>query len=223
MNYRLFSMCILCLSAVISANAEDVVHERIEWSDVWIVDADSTSKTRVLLVGDSIVRGYYSGVEKGLGDSVSCARYTTSKFLLHPDYLTELGVLVKRFHFDVIHLNNGLHGWGHSEEQYREGLEKLLAFLKETTPDSKLIWAMTTPVREGNNIEVVNEERSNRVIARNRIASEILEKQGIPVNDLYSLVADHTDFYSKDGTHFSEAGRDAEAAQVVAAVQDVLK
>jgi hypothetical protein len=31
--------------------------ERIEWSDIWITDADRDAGPRVLLVGDSIVRG----------------------------------------------------------------------------------------------------------------------------------------------------------------------
>jgi hypothetical protein len=55
----------------------------------------------VLLVGDSIVRGYYDGVEKALGDGVNLARYTTSKFVGDPDYLAELGLLVCRYDFDV--------------------------------------------------------------------------------------------------------------------------
>lgn len=212
----------LLLLVPLQTFSDEVIHERIEWSDIWVVDADSDVETRVLLVGDSIVRGYYSGVEKALGDDVSCARYTTSKFLSHPDYLGELGLLVERFDFDVIHFNNGLHGWGYTEEQYRKGLEALVDFLRETAPDAKLVWAMSTPVRIGKDIEKVNEERTGRVKARNAIAAEIMEKHGIPVNDLFALVEDHTDFFSQDGTHFNEAGRAAQAKAVADTIQQAL-
>ena len=68
--------------------------ERIEWSDIWITDADRDELPRVLLVGDSIVRGYYDGVEKALAGKAACARYTTSKFLGNPDYAGELGLIL---------------------------------------------------------------------------------------------------------------------------------
>ena len=218
---------ILALSFILFAlppiQAEDIVHERIEWTDMWVVDANATPESRVLLVGDSIVRGYYSGVEKALGDDVSCARYTTSKFLSHPDYLAELGLLIERYDFDVIHLNNGLHGWGYTEDQYGTGLETLILFLKEKAPKAKLIWAMTTPVRVGKDIEKINEERTPRAIVRNTIAAEIMKKHGIATNDLYAVVADRTDYFSQDGTHFNGSGKAAQALQVADAIRQQLK
>ena len=192
------------------AFSQDIRHERIEWSDIWVTNADTDTNTKVLLVGDSIVRGYFSEAEKALGKDISCARYTTSKFLSHPDYLGELGLLIKRFDFDVIHFNNGLHGWGYTEEEYRAGLAALVAFLKETAPNARLVWAMSTPVRVGKDIEKVNEERTNRVKARNAIAREVMAANGIPVNDLFALVEDHTEYYSQDGTHFNGAGKKAQ-------------
>lgn len=219
------SICLLISLFAITvsfAHGEPILHERIEWSDMWVTDAEKTTATRVLLVGDSIVRGYYAGVEKALGKDVSCARYTTSKFLSHPDFLAELGLLLSRYEFEVIHLNNGLHGWGYTEADYRTGLAQLIAFVREKAPAAKLIWAMTTPVRVGNDIEKSHEERTPRVIQRNAIAREVLEGQPVAVNDLYALVADRTNFFSQDGTHFSEAGRKAQAAQVAASISAVL-
>ena len=202
-----------------AAHGEAVIHERIEWSDIWITDANDDEATRVLLVGDSIVRGYFAGVEKELGKDVSCARYTTSKFLSHPDFLAELGLLLSRYDFAVIHLNNGLHGWGYTEDDYRGGLTRLIALVKEKAPRAKLVWAMTTPVRVGNDIEKIHEERTPRVIQRNAIAREVMAGQGVAINDLYGLVAEHTPFFSKDGTHFSESGRAAQAKQVADAIR----
>lgn len=219
MKHRALLFTLLPLLAITATHADEAVHERIEWSDVWVTNANTDAGTKVLLVGDSIVRGYFAAVEKDLGTEYSCARYTTSKFLGHPDFLGELGLLVRRFHFDIIHVNNGLHGWDYTEEQYRDGLEALVTFFQDVTPRSRLVWAMTTPVREGNNIEVVKEERTNRVIARNALASEVMKAHGIPVNDLFTLVRDHTDYFAQDGTHFSDKGKAAQAKQVA----DVLR
>jgi len=133
------------------AFAQEVKLEKIEWTDIWVMNAKETENPRVLLVGDSIVKGYYGAVEQGLSGQAACARYATSLFLSNPDYLAELTLLIKRYDFDVIHINNGLHGWDYSEEEYRQGLYSLLALMEREAPRAKIVWAMTTrmdPVRD---------------------------------------------------------------------------
>ena len=215
----LFATVALC---PLSTPAEDIVHEKYEWSDMWVVNADADAGARVLLVGDSIVKGYYDGVEKNLGEGVNCARYATSKFLSHPDYLGELGLMIKRYPFDVIHINNGLHGWGYTEDQYRAGLEALMAFLQKESPASKIVWCLTTPVRDSRDLSKPDAEKVARVEARNAIAREIMAKHHIAVDDLFSVVKDHDDFFSPDGVHFSAAGKEAEAKQVADTIRPLL-
>jgi hypothetical protein len=207
----------------ISTPAEDIVHEKYEWSDMWVANADvENGAPRVLLVGDSIVRGYYGGVEKNLGEGVNCARYSTSKFLSHPDYLAELGVMIKRFHFDVIHINNGLHGWGYSEEQYKVGLEALVTFLQKESPNSKIVWCMTTPVRDSKDLSNPDADKLPRVEARNAIAAEIMKKHEIAIDDLYAVVVEDDANFSPDGVHFSDAGKEKQAKQVAEVVRPLL-
>lgn len=206
----------------VSAPADDIVHEKYEWSDMWVVNADAEAGPRVLLVGDSIVKGYYGDVEKNLGESVNCARYATSKFLSHPDYLGELGLMIRRYKFDVIHINNGLHGWGYTEDQYRVGLEALVTFLQKESPASRIVWCLTTPVRDSKDLTKPDADKLARVEARNAIAVEIMAKHKILVNDLFSVVKDHDDFFSPDGVHFSEAGKEAEAKQVADTIRPLL-
>ena len=50
------------------------IHERTEWSDIWIEQADQSDRPRVFLVGDSIVKGYYDGVKKRLDSKASFTR-----------------------------------------------------------------------------------------------------------------------------------------------------
>jgi len=195
------------------ASAEEPVRERIEWIDIWVTNADKENLPRVLFVGDSIARGYFSVAEKQIGGKANCARLTTSKCVSDPSFADELKLLLGQYDFDVIHINNGLHGWGYTEEQYREGLLKCLETIQEHAPDSQLIWAMTTPMRDTSDLQKFG-ERNPRVIARNEIAATIMKAREIPTNDLYGLVEQRPELTSKDGVHFNEAGRQAQGAAV---------
>lgn len=192
--------------------------ERIEWSDIWITDADRDELPRVLLVGDSIVRGYYDGVEKALAGKAACARYTTSKFLGNPDYAAELGLILDRHRYGVIHINNGLHGWDCTEEEYRKGLEALVVLLREKAPGAKVVWGMTTPVRVAGDLAHLDADKNARAVARNQIAAEIMGKNSIPVTDLYAALADRPDLFADDGVHHNAKGRELLARMVADAV-----
>lgn len=224
MNRSILSSALALATVVygIACPAEDAIHERIEWSDVWIVNANANDRPRVLLAGDSIVKGYYGGVEKLLGEKANCARFATSKFLAHPDYLAELGLIVKRFPFDVIHVNNGLHGWDYSEDQYREGLRALLGFLKQEAPNAKIIWGMSTPIRDSANLAQFSNEKNERVKARNAIAAELTREAEVPADDLYTLVEGHPEYFAEDGVHYNDEGRAVQAKQVASFVESHL-
>lgn len=200
---------------------ENSLLERIEWSDVWVVNAHKKSRPRVLLVGDSIVKGYFAGVEKDLAGKADCARYATSKFMGNPDYLAELAILLKGYEFDIIHINNGLHGWAYTEKQYEASFPKLLDTIKKHAKSATVIWAATTPVRTGKDLAQLS-KTTERVKARNRIAEDFAGKHGIPVNDLYALVVDHPGYHAPDGTHFSSDGKAAQAKQVAEVISTYL-
>jgi hypothetical protein len=189
--------------------------ERTEWSDIWLYDADQNALPRVLLVGDSIVRGYFDAVRKNLEGKAYCDRYATSMFLGNPDYLEELKIILNRYRFSVIHINNGLHGWGYTEEQYRQSLPKLMDTLKKYGKGAVIIWATTTPRR---NVQKPAELATDnqRVMERNRIAVEYMTRHGIEVDDLYNLVADHPEYYNlpQDATHFNPHGQAVEGKQI---------
>lgn len=198
---------------------QEPIRERIEWADIWVTDADKGDLPRVLLIGDSITRGYFDGVEKHLAGRAYCARLTTSKCVADPAFLDEVQLLLKQYRFKVIHFNNGLHGFGYTEEQYRAGLSALLDTLDKHAMDAKLIWATTTPVRESGNLEQIAEE-TERVKARNRLAAVVFEN--VLMNDLYSLVEQHQEYFSGDGVHFNDQGRELQAKQVAEVVLSCL-
>lgn len=189
--------------------------EKTEWSDIWLADANQNDLPRVLMVGDSIAQGYFRDVEKDLAGKAYCAKYATSKFLGNPDYLDELMLILKRYQFQVIHVNNGLHGWTYTEEQYRQALPKLMRTLAKYGKGATIVWATSTPRRNPQNTAQLAVD-NNRVLERNRIAVDYMKRHGIAVDDLYSLVADHPEYYNlpQDVTHFNASGRAMEGKQV---------
>ncbi len=201
--------------------ADEPVRERIEWIDIWVTDADKTDLPRVLLVGDSITRGYFGAVEKHLAGKACCARLTTSKCVSDPTFNDDLLLMLKQYKFSVIHFNNGLHGWGYTEDQYRDGLVKTVAAVMEHAGDAKFIWAATTPMREKSDLATFAEQ-TDRVKERNKLASAIMKEQDLPTDDLFELVKDHPDWTSADGVHFNGPGNEALAKQVAESVLENL-
>lgn len=220
MNHKMLLLLPLLLSAQF-VSADEPIREHIEWADIWVTDADKDDLPRVLLIGDSITRGYFGEVEKHLAGKAYCARLTTSKCVSDPSFLDEVQLLLKHYRFSVIHFNNGLHGWGYSEEQYGEGLAKTVDAIRMQAGDAKLVWATTTPVRVRGDLKKVG-ERTERVRLRNKIAIEIMKKRDIPTNDLFGLVEKQVDWYSADGTHFNAKGKSAQAKQVAESVSKLL-
>ena len=97
-----------------------------------------------------------------------------------------------------------------------------MATIRKHAPEAKLIWATTTPMRTPKDLDVIA-AGTKRVDARNKIAEEIVAKEGIAVDDLYGLVKDHPEYWSHDGVHFNGKGIAVEAEQVARRVLESLK
>jgi lysophospholipase L1-like esterase len=118
---------------------------------------------------------------------------------------------------DVVHLNCGLHdikrNFGEvnnnvSLQEYRKNVERILRTIKENT-QAKVIWAMTTPVNEQWHHETKGFDRFEAdVEAYNRESTQIAQKLGVRLNNLYEVVmkAGRDKLLTKDGVHFTEDG-----------------
>lgn len=208
------------LVVALTAGAQPA-REGIEWCDIWISHANETNLPRVLLVGDSITRGYYSEVEKRLAGKAYVARLTTSAYLTDPMLNQQIASVLQNLRFDVIHFNNGLHGWQHSEESYRKAFPGFLAAIRKHAPKAKLIWAATTPFRPTTPKGESNAAKNERVQARNAIALEVVRKKKIPVDDLFTLMQGHPEYHSDD-VHFNREGIAVQAEQVAEQIAKLL-
>lgn len=216
------SVVLVAVTATAFAEETKISREAIEWCNIWIPEANTNELPRVLLIGDSITQGYYPKVAEQLKGKASVARLTTSKSIGDPALLAEVALVLQQYRFDVIHFNNGLHGWGYSEEDYAKHFPELIATIKKHAPSAKLVWATITPMRKANQLDEVSPQ-TERVKRRNQIALNEITKAGIPVNDLFSLVDGHAEYYRPDGVHFNGQGVAIEATQVTAHLLEQLK
>jgi hypothetical protein len=193
--------------------------EEIEWT--WEVRPSHVDPRlpNVLLVGDSITRNYYPDVVQKLTGSANVYLFATSTSLGDPRLPKQLAEfwLLEGVQFRVIHLNNGLHGWSYTEDQYRDALPSFLAEVRRLDPEGHLIWTTITPVKE----DVEAGATNVRIDLRNKIASAFFRKQGIPEDDQHRLMLPHRDDY-QDSVHFNEAGSAIQAEQVARIIQSSL-
>src|SRR6266446_5274422 len=227
MKYLLWTFCLVAgfasNLAIAKPDAAPPAREAIEWCDIWITHANETNLPRVLLIGDSITRDYYPEVEKRLAGKAFVARLATSRFAADPVLLKEIALVLDQIKFDVIHFNNGMHGWQHSEAEYRKAFPQCVAAIRARAPQAKLIWATTTPLRDGKAVahDSQAEYSDERVTARNAIATEIVTAQKIPINDLNAAIRGHPEYHN-DNVHFNNQGIQIQAAQVSAQIEKLL-
>jgi hypothetical protein len=207
-----------------TSNFPPMARESIEWCDIWISHANETNLPRVLLIGDSITRAYYPEVEKHLDGKAYVGRLSSSAFISDPVLLKQIEMVLGQYKFDVIHFNNGMHGWQHSEAEYEQAFPKFLKTIRKFAPNAKLIWADTTPLKVSPNLPADNQTQATdeRIATRNAIALKFIQAQGIQVDDLNTPMRGHPEFHS-DNVHFNDEGIALQAAQVAAHIEELLK
>ena len=218
-----FSTALATHGAIAETKAAPPANESIEWCDIWISHANETNLPRVLLIGDSIVRDYYPEVEKKLAGKAFVGRLATSRFVADVVLMKEIELVLNGTKFDVVVFNNGMHGWQHSEAAYQKAFPKLIKTIRGKAPKARLIWATTTPLRDGKAVtyDTRAEYSDERIAARNAIASEMVAAQKIPIADLNAAVRGQPDLHS-DNVHFNGKGSGILAAQVAAAIEKSL-
>jgi hypothetical protein len=194
--------------------------ESIEWCDIWISHANETNLPRVLLIGDSIARDYYPEVERRLAGKAFVGRLATSRFVADRVLLKEIESVLEGAKFDVIVFNNGMHGWQHSEEEYRKALPKVIKTIRALAPKAKLIWATTTPLRDRQDVtyDTKASYSDERIAARNALAAEIVAAQNIPIVDLNRAAQGRPELHS-DNVHFNGEGSKILTAEICAVVE----
>ena len=199
------------------------VREYTEWCRLHWSSAPDTSRPRVLLIGDSIVVGYHGEVSKLLKGKANVDMLATSKCIADPAFLKETELATEGYDHDVIHFNNGLHGWHVTEEEYASHLARYVKQLRRLAPKAKLIWGSTTPVSVSRDPTKLSPQKNPRVIRLNRIAADVMQANHIPINDLYGLVVGKADLRAADGFHYNRKGHAVQGKAVAEMVRQALE
>jgi lysophospholipase L1-like esterase len=168
----------------------------------WDYVKDDPSLPRLLIIGDSISRGYTLAVRHTLAGKVNVHR-APANCGPTASGLQNLDTWLGNSRWDVISWNFGIHDRRTAPEVYQKNLEALLKRLQAT--GAKLIWVRTTPAPPPGNLESkMTDQQCEQV---NSIADAIMKDKGIPEVDLYGRMKPLLGEYQGRGdVHFKAAG-----------------
>ncbi|MBR5586851.1 MAG: SGNH/GDSL hydrolase family protein [Clostridia bacterium] len=165
----------------------------------------------LVLMGDSIRRGYDKSVRKSLEGKANVifpeenCRFASYLLRYFHEYLGELN----GEDIDVVHWNAGL--WDclrlfeeepHTPvEVYTYYIDRLCIRIKKVCPNARVIFATSTKViseKMGKNFKRYNEE----IEKYNAAAVEIVKKHGFEVNDLYAVSQTLSEDFHSDAVHY---------------------
>jgi lysophospholipase L1-like esterase len=181
----------------------------------WDFVRDKSALPRVLLIGDSISRGYTLATRHALAAKANVHR-APENCGPTANGLKKLDLWLGDGKWDVIHFNFGIHDRATPVADYEQRLEQFVQRLRAT--GARLIWASSTPLPAESSYG-----SDAAIVARNEIAARLMRKHGIAINDLYAYVAPRlNDFQKTNDVHFSEAGYEYFGARVAAEISAAL-
>lgn len=187
--------------------------ENKEWTNLWWDEAQDQDLPRAFLVGDSITCGYFPHVINILGDKLRITAMGTSKAIDNPFFIPEMEFVYKQYgyKYNIVHFNNGLHGWHLSTKEYEVNYEKTIQYILENFKAEKIILATCTPMSVPGNLEEIDKEKDVLIRERNEVIKKIGLKYNLVVEDLYISMIDLPLYHCEDAVHFTEEGKSAQA------------
>lgn len=183
-------------------------------STAWDYVADAPGLPRVLLIGDSVSRGYTQPVRRFLAGKANVHRAPANCGPTAAG-LAKLEVWLGDGKWDLIHFNFGIHDRATPVADYAKRLSEIAGRLKKT--GAKVVWASTTPIPD----DPAKKQAAASIIERNRVAAEVMGRLGIPTDDLFGAVMPGlAKLQNPNDVHFSAEGYDflgSKVADVIAA------
>ncbi|MFT5107824.1 MAG: poly(3-hydroxybutyrate) depolymerase [Verrucomicrobiales bacterium] len=165
-----------------------------------------TERPCVLLIGDSILNGYFRSVAKTLDGKAYVDAWVNPHWQSEGTNKLLATVLDNNGPYDVVHFNMGLHGWtkGRIKPGTYEPLTRAyVEILKTKLPEAKLIWASSTPVTAKDKRLEFDAEINPIIVEHNHMAAKVMAAAEVPVNDFYTLLADKRSLAKGDRFHWT--------------------
>jgi hypothetical protein len=184
------------------------------------------SLPRVLLMGDSILNGYLSGVTKALEGKAYVDAWVTPTSQGDKSLPRQIAEVAAQGPYDIIHFNLGLHGWQKGripDGQFEPLTRAMVQAFKKEAPEAKLIWASTTPVTAQGKPGELDAEINPVIVEHNAMAAKVMKEEGVPVNDLGGLMMQHLALARGDRFHWKPEGTTLLVKQVSETLLEALK
>ena len=186
-------------------------------SSAWDFVKDDPKLPRILLIGDSVSRGYTQPTRKALAGKANVHR-APANCGPTASGLKNLDAWLGAGKWDVIHFNFGIHDRATPAADYVKRLEEIVVRLERT--GAKLIWASTTPIPDN----PAQKQTAVSIVEKNALAAEVMKKHGIPTDDLFGAMTPRLkEFQPPLDVHFTGAGYDFLGAIVGEAILGRLK
>ena len=186
-------------------------------SSAWDFVKDDPKLPRILLIGDSVSRGYTQPTRKALAGKANVHR-APANCGPTASGLKNLDAWLGAGKWDVIHFNFGIHDRATPAADYVKRLEEIVVRLEKT--GAKLIWASTTPIPDN----PAQKQTAVSIVEKNALAAEVMKKHGIPTDDLFgAMIPRLKEFQPPLDVHFTGAGYDFLGATVGEAILGRLK
>ncbi len=186
-------------------------------SNAWDFVQDDPTLPRVLLIGDSVSRGYTQAVRQALKGTANVHRAPancgpTASGLKHLDVWLGDGK------WDVIHFNFGIHDRNTPIADYSQRLEQIVARLQKT--GARVIWGSTTPIPD----TADGKQTAASIVERNQVAAGIMQQHQVAIDDLFAAITPHlADMQNPNDVHFNAKGYEFLGQQVAASIRQTLK
>ncbi|MEX0669819.1 MAG: SGNH/GDSL hydrolase family protein [Pirellulales bacterium] len=190
-------------------------------SNAWDFVKDDPALPRVLLIGDSVSRGYTQAVRTSLAGEANVHRAPancgpTASGIKNIE--AWLASAPGGTHWDAIHFNFGIHDRNTPVADYTARLEQLVARLEKT--GARLIWATTTPIPD----VPTQKQTAASIVERNAAAAAVMDKHGIAIDDLFAFITPQLgEAQLPNDVHFKAEGYDLLGRQVAESIRAALK
>jgi len=183
----------------------------------WDYVADDPKLPRVLLIGDSVSRGYTLSTREALAGQANVHR-APENCGPTANGLKKLDVWLGDGKWDVIHFNFGIHDRATKLADYEDRLEQIVARLEKI--GAKLIWASTTPIppdtKDGPSATAV-------IFEKNEIAARVMQKHGVAIDDLFTFITPHlAQVQNPKDVHYNGEGYKLLGGQVADSIRKTL-
>lgn len=186
-------------------------------SNAWDFVKDDPKLPRVLLIGDSVSRGYTQPTRKALEGKANVHRAPANCGATTAG-LKNLDVWLGEGKWDVVHFNFGIHDRATPAADYVKRLEEIVVRLEKTR--AKLIWTSTTPIPDN----PAQKQTAASIVEKNALAAEVMKKHGIPTDDLFAAITPHlAKLQNPNDVHFTGEGYDFLGAKVGEAILVLIK